>query len=154
MVDPEFGTGAVKITPAHDPNNFLVGQRHGLEQVQVMDDRGVMNEQSGKYAGMDRFAAREAILADLEELGLLAGVDEHEHAVGHCYRCSTVIEPYLSEQWFVRTKPLAEVDVEVVKSGGIRFVPEQWAGTYYQWMENIRDWCISRQLWWEHRIPA
>ena len=154
MVDPEFGTGAVKITPAHDPNDFLVGQRHGLEQVQVMDDRGVMNEQSGKYAGMDRFAAREAILADLEELGLLAGVDEHEHAVGHCYRCSTVIEPYLSEQWFVRTKPLAEVDVEVVKSGGIRFVPEQWAGTYYQWMENIRDWCISRQLWWGHRIPA
>lgn len=154
MVDPEFGTGAVKITPAHDPNDFFVGQRHGLEQVQVMDDLGVMNEQSGKYTGMDRFAAREAILADLEELGLLAQVDDHEHAVGHCYRCSTVIEPYLSEQWFVRTKPLAEVDVEVVKSGGIRFVPEQWAGTYYQWMENIRDWCISRQLWWGHRIPA
>lgn len=154
MVDPEFGTGAVKITPAHDPNDFLVGQRHGLEQIQVIDDHGVMNENAGKYAGMDRFEAREAIVRDLEAAGLLLGIEEHQHSVGHCYRCGTVIEPYLSEQWFVRTKPLAEADIAAVKASKIRFIPEQWTGTYYQWMENIRDWCISRQLWWGHRIPA
>jgi valyl-tRNA synthetase len=154
LADPEFGTGALKITPAHDPNDFLVGLRHNLEQIQVMDDRGRMNENGGKYAGMDRFEARRAITADLAEAGLLAGEEPHAHSVGHCYRCSTVIEPYLSEQWFVRTRPLADADVEAVKRGDIRFVPEQWAGTYYQWMENIRDWCVSRQLWWGHRIPA
>jgi valyl-tRNA synthetase len=154
LADPEFGTGALKITPAHDPNDFLVGLRHNLEQIQVMDDRGRMNENGGKYAGMDRFEARRAITADLAEAGLLTGEEPHAHSVGHCYRCNTVIEPYLSEQWFVRTRPLADADVEAVKRGDIRFVPEQWAGTYYQWMENIRDWCVSRQLWWGHRIPA
>ncbi len=154
MVDPEFGTGAVKITPAHDPNDFLVGQRHGLEQIQVIDDRGIMNDNAGKFAGMDRFAAREAVVEALRADGLLLEEVEHHHSVGHCYRCNTVIEPYLSEQWFVRTKPLAEVDMKAVREGEIRFVPEQWTNTYFQWMENIRDWCISRQLWWGHRIPA
>ncbi|MDR1965120.1 MAG: valine--tRNA ligase [Synergistaceae bacterium] len=154
MVDPEFGTGAVKITPAHDPNDFLVGTRHGLEFTQVIDGKGAMSKEAGAYAGMGRFEAREAIVRDLGAEGLLAGETEHKHSVGHCYRCGTVIEPYLSEQWFVRTKPLAEADVRAVEAGDISFIPEQWAATYYQWMENIRDWCISRQLWWGHRIPA
>ena len=154
MVDPEFGTGCVKITPAHDPNDFLVGQRHGLESIQVIDSEGRMNEASGKYLGMDRFEARKAVLKDLDSQGCLLQVEEHLHSVGHCYRCRTVVEPYLSEQWFVRAKPLAEAGVEAVRAGRIRFVPEQWTGTYYQWMEEIRDWCISRQLWWGHRIPA
>ena len=154
MVDPEFGTGCVKITPAHDPNDFLVGQRHGLESIQVIDSEGHMNETSGKYQGMDRFDARKAILEDLVSQGNLLRIDEHLHAVGQCYRCRTVVEPYLSEQWFVRAKPLAEAGVEAVKAGRIHFVPEQWTGTYYQWMDEIRDWCISRQLWWGHRIPA
>jgi valyl-tRNA synthetase len=155
MVDPEFGSGCVKITPAHDPNDFLVGQRHGLEQIQVTDDNGIMcGEASGKYAGMDRFEARKAIVADLEADGSLIKTEDIRHSVGECHRCHTVIEPYLSEQWFVRTKPLADAGVESVKAGKIRFVPDQWTGVYYQWMENIRDWCISRQLWWGHRIPA
>jgi valyl-tRNA synthetase len=154
MVDPEFGTGAVKITPAHDPNDFLVGERHGLESIQVIDGRGTMSDAAGAYKGMDRFEAREAIAEELKSLGLLLDVTERRHSVGHCYRCNTVIEPYLSEQWFVRAKPLAEPDIEAVKAGDISFVPEQWASTYFQWMENIRDWCISRQLWWGHRIPA
>jgi len=155
MVDPEFGSGCVKITPAHDPNDFLVGQRHGLEQIQVIDDNGIMcGEASGKYAGMDRFEARKAIVADLEADGSLIKTEDIRHSVGECHRCHTVIEPYLSEQWFVRTKPLADTGVESVKAGKIRFVPDQWTGVYYQWMENIRDWCISRQLWWGHRIPA
>ena len=155
MVDPEFGSGCVKITPAHDPNDFLVGQRHGLEQIQVIDDNGIMcGEASGKYAGMDRFEARKAIVADLEADGSLIKTEDIRHSVGECHRCHTVIEPYLSEQWFVRTKPLADAGVESVKAGKIRFVPDQWTGVYYQWMENIRDWCIYRQLWWGHRIPA
>jgi valyl-tRNA synthetase len=154
MVDPEFGTGCVKITPAHDPNDFLVGQRHGLESIQVIDSEGRMNETAGKYSGMDRFEARKAVLEDLASQGNLLRIDEHLHSVGQCYRCHTVVEPYLSEQWFVRAKPLAEAGVEAVKAGRIRFVPEQWTGTYYQWMDEIRDWCISRQLWWGHRIPA
>jgi len=154
MVDPEFGTGCVKITPAHDPNDFLVGQRHGLESIQVIDSEGKMNESAGKYCGLDRFEARKAVLSDLDSQGNLLRVEEHLHSVGQCYRCRTVVEPYLSEQWFVKAKPLAEAGVEAVKAGRIRFVPEQWTGTYYQWMEEIRDWCISRQLWWGHRIPA
>jgi valyl-tRNA synthetase len=154
MVDPEFGTGAVKITPAHDPNDFLVGARHGLESIQVIDAHGMMSDEAGAYKGLDRFEARRAVTEELKNLGALLAVEEHTHSVGHCYRCGTVIEPYLSEQWFVRAKSLAQADVAAVKAGAIRFVPEQWAGTYYQWMENIRDWCISRQLWWGHRIPA
>jgi valyl-tRNA synthetase len=154
MVDPDFGTGCVKITPAHDPNDFLVGQRHGLESIQVIDSEGRMNEIAGRYSGMDRFEARKLIIEDLSAAGNLLRVEEHLHSVGQCYRCRTIVEPYLSEQWFVKAKPLAEKGVEAVKAGRIRFVPEQWTGTYYQWMDEIRDWCISRQLWWGHRIPA
>lgn len=154
MVDPAFGTGCVKITPAHDPNDYLVGKRHDLEQIQVIDSTGVMNEFAGVYAGMDRFEARTVMVKDLEEQGYLVSIEDHQHAVGHCYRCHTVIEPYLSEQWFVRAKPLADAGVESVQKGDIRWVPDQWVNTYYNWMENIRDWCISRQLWWGHRVPA
>jgi valyl-tRNA synthetase len=154
MVDPEFGTGAVKITPAHDPNDFLVGARHGLESIQVIDSHGMMSDAAGTYKGLDRFEARRLITEELKTSGALRAVDEHRHSVGHCYRCNTVIEPYLSEQWFVRAQSLAKADIEAVRAGAIRFVPEQWTQTYYQWMENIRDWCISRQLWWGHRIPA
>jgi len=153
-VDPAFGTGAVKVTPAHDPNDFAMGTRHELPSVVVIDANGVMNDNAGKYAGMDRYECRKAILADLEAMGLLVKVEDHPHAVGHCSRCDTVIEPMLSKQWFVKMRPLAEPAMQVVRDGKIKFVPERFADTYLYWLENIHDWCISRQLWWGHRIPA
>lgn len=154
MVDPEFGTGCVKITPAHDPNDFLVGQRHDLEQIQVIDENGYMNENAPQYAGLSALDARQKVIQDLDKGEFLSKTEEINHSVGHCYRCHTIVEPYLSEQWFVKTRPLADAGVKAVKEGKINWVPAQWENTYFQWMENIRDWCISRQLWWGHRIPA
>ncbi|MDD5704860.1 MAG: valine--tRNA ligase [Kiritimatiellae bacterium] len=153
-VDPAFGTGVVKITPAHDPNDFLVAQRHQLEAINVMEDDGTMNAAAGPYAGLDRFECRKRVLADLEAQGLLEKVEDHTHAVGHCYRCDTVVEPRLSKQWFVRMRPLAAPAIEAVRSGRVQFVPARWEKVYLDWMENIRDWCISRQIWWGHRIPV
>ena len=144
----------LKVTPAHDPNDFAMGLRHNLEQITVLDRQAVMNEHAGKYAGLDRYEARRQIVADLEQLGFLVKVEEHENAVGQCYRCDTVIEPMVSKQWFVKMKPLAEPAIQAVKDGRIRFVPERFTKIYLGWMENIRDWCISRQLWWGHRIPV
>ena len=154
MVDPAFGTGAVKITPAHDPNDFQAGERLGLPSIVVMDERGVMNENAGPYAGKDRFEARKLVLADLQAQGLLVKTVPHEVPLGHCQRCDTIVEPRLSLQWFLKMQPLAEPAIAAVKDGRIRFVPEEWAKTYFGWMRNIRDWCVSRQLWWGHRIPA
>ena len=154
-VEKEFGTGIVKITPAHDPNDFLVGKRHGLEEINIMTDDAHMNELAGaKYAGMDRFQCREALVADLEAEGFLDHVEDYDNQVGHCYRCHEVVESRLSKQWFVKMKPLAEPAIAAVKSGEVRFVPDRWSKIYFNWMENIQDWCISRQLWWGHRIPA
>ncbi|ADQ04828.1 valyl-tRNA synthetase [Caldicellulosiruptor owensensis OL] len=153
-VDMEFGTGVVKITPAHDPNDFEIGQRHNLPMVQVIDTKGYMNENAGKYAGQERYEARKNIVNDLKDLGLLVKEEDYTHNVGHCYRCSTVIEPLVSKQWFVKMKPLAEPAIRVVKEGKIKFIPERFEKIYFNWMENIKDWCISRQLWWGHRIPA
>nr|WP_249716397.1 valine--tRNA ligase [Paenibacillus sp. J31TS4] len=154
-VEKEFGTGAVKITPAHDPNDFEVGRRHDLPQILVMDESGTMNENAGKYQGLDRFECRKQLVADLKEAGVLAKIEEHVHQVGHSERSGAVVEPYLSTQWFVKMQPLAERAVADQKAGnGVHFVPERFERTYLHWMENVRDWCISRQLWWGHRIPA
>ncbi len=153
-VDKDFGTGCVKITPAHDPNDFEVGLRHDLPQVRIMDDNAIMNDNAGQYKGLDRYEARKKMVADLESLGLMVKIEGHNHNVGTCQRCKTVIEPFISKQWYVRMKPLAEPAIEVVKNGTIKFVPERFSKIYFNWMENIQDWCISRQLWWGHRIPA
>ncbi len=150
----EFGTGAVKITPGHDPNDFEVGRRAGLPVMRVFTDDGHVNELGGKYAGMDRFACRKALVGDLDACGALVKVEEYTHNVGTCYRCHTTIESIVSKQWFVDMKPLAKPAIDAVRSGEIKFVPERFDKTYFNWMENIRDWCISRQLWWGHRIPA
>ena len=153
-VEIGFGTGCVKITPAHDPNDFLVGERHGLEQIKVMNDDATMNRYAGKYKGMDRYACRKALVADLEAQGYLLSVEPHTHNVGTCYRCHNTVEPMTSDQWFVKMKPLAEPALEAVRSGDVKFAPDRFSKIYINWMENCHDWCISRQLWWGHRIPA
>ena len=152
-VDPTFGTGAVKVTPAHDPNDFEIGQRHGCEKINIMNADATIAAECGVYAGLDRFEARKRVVSDLDAAGLLVRTEEHDHAVGHCYRCHTIVEPWLSDQWFVDMKPLAAPAIEAVRDGRVAFHPQRWENVYFQWMDNIRDWCVSRQLWWGHRIP-
>jgi valyl-tRNA synthetase len=154
FVDPAFGTGAVKVTPGHDPNDFAMGKRHSLPSIAVIDEDGRMTKEAGPYAGLDRFKARKALVEQLQADGLLVKVAEHKHAVGHCERCSTVVEPLVSTQWFVRIGPLAAEAIRAVEDGRVVFLPDNWTKTYFEWMTNIHDWCISRQLWWGHRIPA
>ena len=153
-VEREFGTGVVKITPAHDFNDFEVGLRHGLDRINIFNESGIINSAGHQYAGLDRFEARKKIVADLEAAGLMDKIDEHGLSVGGCYRCKTVVEPYLSLQWYVKVAPLAERALKAVKDGKTRILPKHWENTYFDWMENIHDWCISRQIWWGHRIPA
>jgi valyl-tRNA synthetase len=152
--DMDKGTGALKITPSHDPNDFEIGKRHNLEEISCMNEKGIMNSYAGKYEGMDRYECRKAFVKDLEDKDLIVKVEKTEHSVGTCYRCNTVIEPRISEQWFVKMEPLAGPAIEAVKKGKTKFVPERFDKIYFHWLENIRDWCISRQLWWGHRIPA
>ena len=154
FVDSAFGTGAVKVTPAHDPNDFEMGKRHDLPFINILTGDGKMSEEAGPYQGQDRFECRKNVLRDLEEIGHLESTKDHDHAIGHCYRCKTVVEPYLSKQWFVKIKPLAEEAIKAVKDGRVKIIPSGWENSYFDWMENIRDWCISRQIWWGHRIPV
>ncbi|MEJ2421488.1 MAG: valine--tRNA ligase, partial [Acidobacteriota bacterium] len=154
MVDLEFGTGAVKITPAHDPNDFEAGKRHNLESIEILNPDGTLNKNAGPYAGMERFEARKAVVKRLETNGLLKRTEEHTHAVGHCQRCGEVVEPRVSTQWFLKIEPLASPARRAVESGEIRIIPEHWRKVYLNWMADIHDWCISRQLWWGHQIPA
>jgi valyl-tRNA synthetase len=154
IVDKKFGTGAVKVTPAHDSNDYLLGKKHGLDFINIMHPDGRLNEKADNYKGMDRFQAREVVLKDLKKNRLLQKVLPHKLSAGHCYRCHTIIEPYLSRQWFVKMKPLAKPAIEVVKRGKVKFYPERWTKVYLNWMENIQDWCISRQIWWGHRLPV
>ncbi|MEJ2154982.1 MAG: valine--tRNA ligase [Desulfobacteraceae bacterium] len=153
-VDKAFGTGALKVTPAHDPNDFEIGQRQKLPSVKVIGEDGTMTDDAGRYTGLDRFACRKAVTADLKKQGLLVNMEDHKHGVGHCYRCKSIVEPNLSRQWFVDAKTLAKPAIEAVESGKTRIIPESWAKTYFDWMYNIKDWCISRQIWWGHQIPA
>jgi valyl-tRNA synthetase len=154
LADPKFGTGVVKVTPAHDPNDFEAGKRHDLPKIKVIDENARMTPAAGRYAGLDRFEARKQVVADLEKLGLIEKIEDHTLSVGRCERTKDIVEPLISTQWFVKIKPLAEKAIQVVESGQIAFIPENWTKVYYEWMYNIRDWCISRQLWWGHRIPA
>lgn len=154
FVDSSFGTGAVKVTPAHDPNDFEIAQRHDLPFINIMTGDGKMTEEAGPYRGQDRFECRKNVLNDLEDLGHLEKIEDHDLAIGHCYRCKTVVEPYLSKQWFVKIKPLAEEAIKAVKDSHVKIIPSGWENSYFDWMENIRDWCISRQIWWGHRIPV